>query len=66
MDKMEILCLCQNVTYEKIENAVKKGARSIKEVQAITPCGMACTSCVNKIDACIQEILLSSQCIDRV
>ena len=53
-------CECRNVTYGKIEDAVKQGARSFEEVQQLTGCGKSCGKCQEFIRYLVQDLLRES------
>lgn len=53
-------CECRNVTYGKIEDAIKQGARSFEEVQQLTGCGKSCGKCQEFIRYLVQDLLRES------
>lgn len=60
-DKMEnnkVVCGCYNVTVQDLNNAVKNGSKSYKEVQAITKVGTGCGACVASTEALVNEMLI--------
>lgn len=50
-------CHCKNVTYAKIENAIRQGAKTPEEVQKRTGYGTGCGQCREFIQYLIQDIL---------
>lgn len=45
MDMNKEACHCRNITYKKIQDAIKGGARSVEEVQKVTGFGTGCGKC---------------------
>lgn len=60
MDKSVIICRCEEVSYEEIEEVIRLGARTFDDIKRLTRCGMGpcqakiCTSLVANI---IHEVL---------
>lgn len=52
-----VLCLCNNVSREDLENAVKGGARSYEDVQKVTRCSGSCGICEAIIRREVAELL---------
>lgn len=46
IDENQVICGCMNVTVQDMVNAIKKGARSFEDVQAVTKVGTGCGNCV--------------------
>jgi bacterioferritin-associated ferredoxin len=52
-----LVCLCNMVSENEILAALKKGARSTKDIQEITAAGTNCGRCLVIIDAMVEEFL---------
>ena len=57
MKRDKIACNCRNITYGKIEAAIRSGARSFEEVQTITGCSKSCGKCQEFIRCLVRELL---------
>ena len=57
MDKNQIVCSCMKVTVGDIENAIKNGAKSFKEVQNITNVSTGCGKCTDSVKELISKLL---------
>ncbi|WP_234117105.1 (2Fe-2S)-binding protein [Clostridium hydrogenum] len=57
LDGNEIVCGCFKVKAEDVVNAVKNGAKSFEEVQAITKVGTGCGRCVEGNKALVDYLL---------
>ncbi|MFT8313815.1 MAG: (2Fe-2S)-binding protein [Clostridium sp.] len=63
-DKVEnnkVVCGCFNVTEQDLNNAIKNGAKSFEEVQAVTKVGTGCGRCVESNKALVDKLLLSKK-----
>ena len=49
MDPSEMACVCQNLTWEEIQQLCQNGAESFEDVQRATGCGEVCGQCVESI-----------------
>ncbi len=56
MENNDVICFCRNVTYGKIVEAVKNGAKTIDEVGAKTSAGTTCGACKTRILNIIKEV----------
>lgn len=52
-----VVCGCLNVKVQDMINAIKNGAKSFEEVQAITKVGTGCGLCVESNRALVSELL---------
>ena len=52
-----IVCGCFKVTVQDLNNAIKNGAKSFEEVQAITKVGTGCGNCVESNKALVAQLL---------
>ncbi len=57
MNRNKIACHCRNITYGKIEDAVKAGAYTYNEVQERTKCGLGCKRCKELIEIIIRDVI---------
>jgi NAD(P)H-nitrite reductase large subunit len=57
IDENQIICGCFKVTAQEVANAIKNGAKSFEEVQAITKIGTGCGKCVEGNKALVNYIL---------
>ena len=57
IDENQIVCGCYKVTAQDIVNAVKSGAKSFEEVQAVTKVGTGCGKCVEGNEALVSLLL---------
>jgi len=53
----QIICGCMKVTVQDMINAIKKGARSFEEVQAVTKVGTGCGNCVESNKALFAHLI---------
>lgn len=63
-DKMEnnkVVCGCYNVTVQDLNNAVKNGAKSFEEVQAITKVGTGCGNCIKGNMQLVNELIIENK-----
>lgn len=57
MNPNKLACNCRNVTYGKIEKAIREGARSFEEVQAATNCSKSCGKCREVIEMVVKNYI---------
>ncbi|MBN7574120.1 MULTISPECIES: (2Fe-2S)-binding protein [Clostridium] len=57
IDENQIVCGCFKVTVQDLANAIKNGARSFEEVQAITKVGTGCGHCVASNKELVKQLL---------
>ena len=57
IDENQVVCGCFKVTVQDLENAIKNGAKSFEEVQAITKVGTGCGNCVESNKALVAQLL---------
>ena len=56
MNRSKEACHCKNVTYGMIEDAIKNGAETLKEVQEATGAAKGCGQCKDFIACLIRDI----------
>ena len=61
VDNNKVVCGCFKVTEQDLNNAIKSGAKSFDEVQAITKVGTGCGKCVESNKALVNGLLLSKK-----
>jgi NAD(P)H-nitrite reductase large subunit len=57
IDENQVVCGCFKVTVQDINNAIKNGAKSFEEVQAITKVGTGCGNCVESNKELVKQLL---------
>jgi NAD(P)H-nitrite reductase large subunit len=57
IDENQIVCGCFKVTVQDLNNAIKNGAKSFEEVQAVTKVGTGCGKCVESNKALVAQLL---------
>ena len=58
IDENSIVCGCFKVTVQDLNNAIKNGAKSFEEVQAITKVGTGCGNCVESNKVLVAQLLV--------
>lgn len=53
----EVVCRCFKVTVQDLANAIKNGAKSFEEVQAVTKVGTGCGQCVESNRELVTQLL---------
>jgi bacterioferritin-associated ferredoxin len=53
-----LICVCNVVTENEIQSALKKGAQTIADIQKITKAGTSCGKCLMTIDRIVEEFLV--------
>jgi NAD(P)H-nitrite reductase len=61
MDNNKVVCGCYKVTVQDLNNAVKNGASSFEEVQAITKVGTGCGHCVDGNMELVNELIFKKK-----
>ena len=57
LNRRKEACHCQNVTYGKIEDAVRNGADTVQQVMELTGAGKGCGKCKDFLAYLIRDIL---------
>lgn len=57
IDENQVVCGCFNVKVQDFIKAIKNGARSFEEVQAVTKAGTGCGGCVESNKALVAQLL---------
>ena len=57
IDENQVVCGCFKVTVQDLANAIKNGAKSFEEVQAITKVGTGCGNCVESNKVLVAQLL---------
>ena len=58
MEDSKIVCGYFKVTVQDLNNAIKNGAKSFEEVQAITKVGTGCGNCVESNKVLVAQLLV--------
>ncbi len=61
MDNEKVVCGCYKVTVGDLNRAIKNGAKSFEEVQAITKVGTGCGNCVEGNKELVNELLIKKK-----
>lgn len=56
MDKKELICICNAVSYETIEDLIEKGASTYEEIALATDAGSVCGGCIERIEEIIERL----------
>ncbi len=54
-DPKEIICHCNQITYETIEKEIKNGAKTPEEITEQTDAGNACGYCLETLEELLEE-----------
>jgi len=57
IDENQVVCGCFKVTVQDLVKAIKNGAKSFEEVQAVTKVGTGCGNCVDSNKALVAQLL---------
>jgi NAD(P)H-nitrite reductase large subunit len=57
VDNSKVVCGCFKVTEQDLKKAIKNGAKSFEEVQAVTKVGTGCGKCVESNKALVAQLL---------
>ena len=61
VDNNRIVCGCFKITEQDLKDAIKNGANSFEEVQAVTKVGTGCGHCVESNKALVNDLLLAKK-----
>jgi NAD(P)H-nitrite reductase large subunit len=61
MEDSKIVCGCYKVTEKDLKNAIKSGARTFEEVQAVTKVGTGCGRCVDSNKILVNKLILDNK-----
>lgn len=51
----DMVCNCNAVSYERILEAIKRGAKNLEDLQRLTRAGTSCGGCTNLLEALLKE-----------
>jgi len=51
LDKLYVVCECNDVSFGEIVEAIKNGACSVKKIMEMTSAGTGCELCVKRRDS---------------
>jgi len=57
IDENQVVCGCFKVTVQDLVKAIKNGAKSFEEVQAVTKVGTGCGNCIDSNKALVAQLL---------
>ena len=57
MNREKVVCPCYRVTVGEIEDAIREGAASYKDVKKMTKAGKSCGKCKKKVKKIVEELL---------
>jgi len=63
--KDDIICFCEEVTYETIVRAIQDGADTVDKITDRTDTGLACGTCIEDLENILEDILSGNQAIER-
>jgi bacterioferritin-associated ferredoxin len=58
-DKDEMICICNSVSYRRIEDAVEAGAKTYEDILEMTGAGSVCGGCIERIQGILTNIVHS-------
>ena len=61
MEDDKVVCGCYKVTEQDLNNAIKNGAKSFEEVQAITKVGTGCGRCVESNKVLVNKLIIANK-----
>ncbi len=56
-DKDEVICHCEEVTYETIIKAIQAGAHTVEAIGDLTNAGITCGYCIETLEEILEEEL---------
>ncbi len=56
-EKDDIICHCQEVTYQEILDAIDNGATTVEIIGDVTEAGITCGGCIEEIEEILEEEL---------
>ena len=56
-EKDDIICHCQEITYQQILDAIENGAHTVEVIGDVTEAGITCGSCIEDIEEILEEEL---------
>ena len=57
MNMNETICYCLNISKKDIKEAIENGATSLSEVQERTGAGTICGTCLDQLEAVVEEFV---------
>ena len=65
MKELAYVCKCRKISRQDIFAAVKKGAADIEDLAEYTGAAEDCSTCVNQVEACLQEALTAAKLVPK-
>lgn len=53
----EVICFCEEITYQEILNAIHNGADTVEAITDLTKAGLACGTCISDLEEILEEEL---------
>lgn len=57
-DKDDLICICNSVSYRRIEDAVEAGAKNYEDILEMTGAGSVCGGCIERIDGILSNLVV--------
>ena len=57
-DKDELICICNSVSYRRIEEAVEQGAKNYEDILEMTGAGGVCGGCIERVDDILRSLVV--------
>ena len=51
----EVICFCEEITYQDILNAIRNGAKTVEDITEMTNAGLACGTCISDLEEILEE-----------
>lgn len=58
MDKDELVCVCNSVSYRTIEDLIQQGAQTYEDIAMATNAGSVCGGCIERIDEILDRLVI--------
>jgi bacterioferritin-associated ferredoxin len=53
-----MICICNSVSYRRIEDAVEAGAKTYEDILEMTGAGSVCGGCIERIDGILRNLVI--------
>lgn len=57
-NKDDLICICNSVSYRRIEEAVENGAKTYEDILERTGAGSVCGGCIQRIDGILHNLVI--------
>lgn len=58
-----LVCNCMKVTVDDVKDAIKNGAKSFEDVQAITKAGTGCGNCTHSVKGLVNSLTMDNSTV---